>query len=495
MAALLEMRGIVRCFGAVRANDGIDLDVHAGEIVGLLGENGSGKSTLMKVLFGMIPPDGGGIVFRSRELSDHHPRQAMEAGIAMIHQHFMLVEAMTVVENVMLGWDEAGWRINRAAIATRIREASARFGLALDPFARVADLPLGRRQRIEILKAILRDAELLILDEPTSNLAPPEVAELLAILRRLRSEGKGIVFITHKLPEVLEVCDSVTVLRAGRVSGRAKVAGASRAQLAAMMVDRDLSAPPMLAMVTAGPVRLDVTALRGPGLGPIDLALRGGEILGLAGVDGNGQLELAETLAGLRPATAGRISLDGQDITRASVATRMKAGLAYMPADRASTALVRSMTIAENLMLRDSGRAPYSRHGLLAGRAALTQARRLMQRFDIRAPGPSAPAGRLSGGNQQKIVIARELDRNPAVLIAHQPTWGLDPGATHFVLERMIALRDTGACVIYISSELEEVLAVSDRIAVLADGGIAGVMARADIDMPQLGLWMSGRAA
>jgi simple sugar transport system ATP-binding protein len=495
MAALLEMRGIVRCFGTVRANDGIDLDVHAGEIVGLLGENGSGKSTLMKVLFGMIPPDGGGIVFRGRELSDHHPRQAMEAGIAMIHQHFMLVEAMTVVENVMLGWDEAGWRLNRAAIATRIRDASARFGLALDPFARVADLPLGRRQRIEILKAILRDAELLILDEPTSNLAPPEVAELLAILRRLRSEGKGIVFITHKLPEVLEVCDSVTVLRAGRVSGRAKVAGASRAQLAAMMVDRDLSAPPMLKTVTAGPVRLDVTALRGPGLGPIDLALRGGEILGLAGVDGNGQLELAETLAGLRPSTAGRISLDGQDISRASVAARMTAGLAYMPADRASTALVRSMTIAENLMLRDSGRAPYSRHGLLAGRAALAQARRLIKRFDIRAPGPSAPAGRLSGGNQQKIVIARELDRNPAVLIAHQPTWGLDPGATHFVLERMIALRDTGACVIYISSELEEVLAVSDRIAVLADGGIAGIMARADIDMPRLGFWMSGRAA
>ncbi|MCB8883559.1 ABC transporter ATP-binding protein [Acidisoma cellulosilytica] len=495
MAALLEMRGIVRCYGKLRANDGIDLDVHAGEIVGLLGENGSGKSTLMKVLFGMVPPDGGGIVFRGKELAGHRPGDAMAAGIAMIHQHFMLVEAMTVVENVMLGWKESGWWLGRHAMAARIRETSERFGLALDPFARVADLPLGRRQRIEILKAVLREAELLILDEPTSNLAPSEVTELLAILRRLRQDGKGIVFITHKLPEVMAVCDTVTVLRAGKVSGRAPVAGASRAGLAGMMVGRDVTAPQILGEIAPGPIRLDIQGLSGPGLGPIDLTLRGGEILGIAGVDGNGQLELAETLAGLRRATAGRISLDGQEITRATVNARMQAGLAYMPADRSSTALVRSMTIADNLMLRDSRRAPYRRHGLLAGRAGLTKAKALMQRFDIRAPSPATPASRLSGGNQQKIVIARELDRNPAVLIAHQPTWGLDPGATHFVLERMIALRDAGACVIYISSELEEVLSISDRVAVIAGGTIAGIMARAAIDMPQLGLWMSGRAA
>jgi len=495
MPALLEMRGITRCYGALRANDGIDLDLHAGEILGLLGENGSGKSTLMKVLFGMVPPDAGGIVFRGRELSDHRPREAMAAGIAMIHQHFMLVEAMTVVENVMLGWEEAGWRLKTSAMATRIREASHRFGLALDPFARVADLPLGRRQRIEILKAILRDAELLILDEPTSNLAPSEVSELLAILRRLRAERKGILFITHKLPEVMEVCDRVVVLRAGKVAGAAPLQGASRAQLAEMMVGRDISSAPILPPIEPGPMRLAVSGLAGPALGPLDLTLRGGEILGLAGVDGNGQLELAETLAGLRPARAGQVMLDGREITRARVAARMRAGLAYMPADRSSTALVRGMTVAQNLMLRDSHRPPYGSRFRLTARTGLAHARTLMQRFDIRTPSPATRAGQLSGGNQQKIVIARELDRAPAVLIAHQPTWGLDPGATRFVLERVIALRAAGAAVLYISSELEEVLAVSDRIAVLAEGRIAGIMARDAVNLPQLGLWMSGRAA
>ena len=495
MVAFLEMRGIVRCYGALRANDGIDLDVEAGEIVGLLGENGSGKSTLMKVLFGMVRPDAGGIVFRGRELAGHHPREAMAAGIAMIHQHFMLVEAMTVVENVMLGWPEAGRMLRRQAIADRVREVSRRFGLDLVPDAYVADLPLGRRQRIEILKALLRDAELLILDEPTSNLAPSEVLDLLKILRRLRDEGKGIVFITHKLPEVLDVCDKVVVLRAGRVSGRGAVAGASRAQLAEMMVGRDVTTPQTLTAQMHGPARLEISALSGPGLGPIDLTVRGGEILGVVGVDGNGQLELAETLAGLRGPKEGKINLDGSDITPASVAARTAAGLAYMPADRSSTALVRSLTIAENLMLRDSRRAPYCRNGVLAGKAAATKARALMQRFDIRAPSPGTLAGRLSGGNQQKIVIARELDRNPGVLVAHQATWGLDPGATRFVLDRMIALRDGGAAVIYISSELEEALAISDRIAVLSGGVFAGVVPRGEVEMGQIGLWKSDRAA
>ncbi|MCB8877627.1 ABC transporter ATP-binding protein [Acidisoma silvae] len=495
MAALLEMRGIVKCFGAVRANDGIDLDAQAGEIVGLLGENGSGKSTLMKLLFGMMPPDAGGIVFRGRELSDHNPRMAAEAGIAMIHQHFTLVEAMTVAENIMLGWQDAGWRLKRREIADRIRETSRRLGLELDPSARVGDLSLGRRQRIEILKAVLRDAELLILDEPTSNLAPPEVAELLAILRHLRAEGKGIIFITHKLPEVLDVCDRVVVLRAGRVAGFAPVAGADRATLARMMVGRDVPAPQNLSGSGTGATRLSVSGLGGAGIGPMDLTLSGGEILGLAGVDGNGQLELAETLAGLRAATGGSVMLDGRDITHASVSARMTAGLAYIPADRSSTALVRGMTIAANLMLRDSARPPYARRGWLTKRATQTRAAALMQGFDIRAPSPAVPAGRLSGGNQQKIVIARELDRNPGLLIAHQPTWGLDPGATHFVMERMLALRAAGAAVLYISSELEEVLAISDRVAVLAGGAIAGIMPRGGVDMAQLGLWMSGRAA
>jgi general nucleoside transport system ATP-binding protein len=495
MTNLLEMRGIVRCFGAVRANDSVDFDVGRGRIVALLGENGSGKSTLMKVLFGMIAPDSGSIVFRGRPLVDHRPAGAMAAGIAMIHQHFMLVEAMTVAENVMLGWSEAGRWLRRAEIAERVREASRRFGLDLDPEARIGDLSLGRKQRVEILKAILRDAELLVLDEPTSNLAPSEVADLLTILRRLRGEGKGVVFITHKLPEALELCDEVVVLRAGRVAGRAAAAAVSRAQLAEMMVGRDIGTPHVETARAPGTVRLAVRGLAAPGLAPLTFDVRGGEILGVAGVDGNGQIELAESLAGLRRTRAGSVALDGRDVTRASAAARVRAGLAYMPADRGHTALVRAMSVADNLMLRDSDRAPWARGVFLARGAARAKAQGLMAEFDIRAPGPGSTVARLSGGNQQKIVVARELDRTPAVLIAHQAAWGLDPGATRFVLDRVTALRDSGAAVLYISSELEEVLAISDRIAVLAGGGFAGVTARAEADLRQIGLWMSGRAA
>ena len=487
MTTLLQMRGIVRCFGAVRANDGIDLDVASGRIVGLLGENGSGKSTLMKLLFGMLAPDAGTITFKGRELSGHRPAEAMAAGLAMIHQHFMLIEAMTVAENVMLGWPQAGHWLQRKTIAAQVRDASARFGLDLDPQARVADLPLGRRQRIEILKAILRGADLLILDEPTSNLAPAEVAGLLAILRRLKAEGRGIVFITHKLPEVLDVCDEVVVLRAGKVAGRAATAGVSRATLAEMMVGRDTTAPHTPDARPPGAPRLVVRNLRGPGL-DVSFDLHAGEILGVAGVDGNGQLELADTLAGLRRAE-GSVSLDGAEIGRATVAARVRAGLAYLPADRARTSLVRSMTIAENLSLRDADGF------LLHPAAQAADARDRMAAYDIRAPGPQTITARLSGGNQQKIVVARELGRAPSVVIAHQAAWGLDPGATRFVLDRVIALRNAGAAVLYISSELEEVLAIGDRIAVLSGGRFAGVVARAEADLGRIGLWMAGQAA
>jgi general nucleoside transport system ATP-binding protein len=495
MSELLEMRGMVRCFGTLRANDGIDLTLASGEILGLLGENGSGKSTLMKVLFGMLPPDAGSIIFRGRELSGHRPRDAMAAGIAMIHQHFMLIDAMTVVENVMLGWPEAGRVLRTAAMAERIQQASRRFGLDLDPYDSIANLPLGRRQRVEILKAILRDVELLILDEPTSNLAPTEVADLLTILRRLRSEGKGIIFISHKLPEVLELCDQVVVLRDGRVSGRAPVAGTSRAQLAEMMVGRDVTAPQKPEPHAPGAVRLAVKNLSVPGLSPLTFEIRAGEILGVAGVDGNGQIELAETLTGLRRAQSGTIALGGRDLTHASVTARVHAGMAYMPADRANTALVRGMSVAENLMLRDNDRPPYAQGALLTRLPLANKARELMAEYDIRAPNPATIVARLSGGNQQKIVVARELDRAPAILVAHQAAWGLDPGATRFVLDRVISLRDTGAAVLYISSELEEVLAISDRIAVMAGGGFAGVVSRAEADRRQIGLWMAGRAA
>ena len=495
--ALLAMRGIVRRFGDIVANDRIDLEVREGEIVGLLGENGSGKSTLMKVLFGMLRADAGSITVRGRPLTDHSPAGALAAGIAMIHQHFMLIDAMTVTDNVMLGGPAAGHILRATTVAARIRDVSRRFGLDLDPDARVADLPLGRRQRVEILKAILRDADLLVLDEPTSNLAPTEVSELLAILRRLRADGKGIVFISHKLPEVLEVCDNVVVLRAGKVVGRASVSGTSQSQLAEMMIGRDVAPRPTTAPATlaAGPARLAVANLAGPGLERLSFEIRRGEILGVAGVDGNGQIELVETLAGLRSANGGTIALDGEDITRAGAGARMRSGLAYMPADRGTTALVKTMSVVENLMLRDSMQPPYGRGPWLTPGRAAEKARALMVEFDIRARDPETLVGRLSGGNQQKIVVARELDRAPAVLVAHQAAWGLDPGATRFVLDRMLALREAGAAILYVSSELEEVLAISDRVAVMARGGFAGIVRRDAVDARQLGLWMGGKAA
>jgi ABC-type uncharacterized transport system ATPase subunit len=498
MTALLEMRGIFKSYGPVQANVGIDLTVTAGSIVGLLGENGSGKSTLMKILFGMVRPDQGAIVFRDAELPPGSPRDALRAGIGMIHQHFTLVNAMTVADNVMLALGEAGFWLDRKGVAERITRLSRSYGLGLEPNALVQDLPLGMRQRVEIVKALMRNADLLVLDEPTSILSPPEVEGLIGVMRKLKADGRAIVFITHKLGEVLSVCDEVVVLRDGKVSGRTPVAGATREDLAHMMVGRTLAEPPQRAMRTAGPERLvarglsasDASGLRR--LQDASFSLRGGEILALAGIDGNGQAELCDTLSGLSRALTGTIALDGTDVSGWSSNARLQAGLAYIPADRGGTSLVQSMSITDNLALRDVARPPFSRFGWLdaVGARKLVDAR--TKAFGVRMAGSDAPVSTLSGGNQQKVVLAREIGREPGVLIAFQPTWGLDPGATRFVIDTILALRDRGGAILYISSELEEVLSVGDRVGVIAQGRIVGITDRAGVDVIKLGLLMAG---
>jgi simple sugar transport system ATP-binding protein len=492
------MRGIGKRYGSVQANAGIDLDVQAGSVLGLLGENGSGKSTLMKILFGMVPADAGSILFKGRELAGHTPREAIDAGIGMIHQHFMLIDAMTVAENVLLGLKPDGLRLRKREIAQAIRATSRSYGLELDPDARVRDLPLGRRQRVEIVKALMRGADLLILDEPTSNLSPLEVDGLLGVVRRLRDEGKAIIFISHKLGEVLEICDRVAVLRDGRLVGEAECKTATRGALATLMVGRDLSEPfqrsaakpraPLLEL-------LDVTAtpaIGGTRLRDISLSIGGGEILAIAGVDGNGQLELAETVAGLRRTRHGAITVDGADMTRSGVSARMAAGVAYIPSDRLQTSLVPSMSVAENMILRDARRAPFSRRGWFDRDAVSRNATEAIEAFAIRAPSPDIAVKRLSGGNQQKIVVAREVARKPKVLVALQATWGLDPGATRLIIEQLLTLRDAGVAILYISSELEEVLALGDRVGVMFDGQLIGIVPRAEADIAHIGLMMAG---
>jgi general nucleoside transport system ATP-binding protein len=498
MSAMLEMRGICKRYGSVRANRNIDLTVLPGRILGLLGENGSGKTTLMKVLFGMVSADAGTITFKGKRLTDHSPRDAISAGIGMIHQQFMLVDAMSVSENVMLGWARAGSWLRTREIAELVSAASATYGLDLEPGALVGELPFGHRQRVEIVKAILRGADLLILDEPTSNLSPPEVAGLLSVMRRLREEGHSVIFISHKLGEVLEICDEVVVLRDGEVAGSCSVDGATRAQLARMMIGRDIRHAPPVTARAPGPelMRVEGISMRDRSgferLHDITFTLRQGEILAVAGVDGNGQEELVEVLAGLKPLTHGRVVLDGRAITAEGVTARLAAGLAYIPVDRVNTSLVPGMSIEDNLGLRDFERPPLRRGPWLDRAAFRKQAMLRIAEFGIHCGGPDVPAQTLSGGNQQKIVVAREISRRPRVLVAFQPTLGLDPGATQFVIDQILALRDAGGAVLYLSSELEEVLMLGDSIGVIYNGRLSGVVKRDEADMTKIGLLMAG---
>jgi general nucleoside transport system ATP-binding protein len=495
---MLEMRNIHKSYGSVQANRGIDLSVPPGKIVGLLGENGSGKSTLMKVLFGVVRADSGTVCFKGRELVVKQPGDAIAAGIGMIHQHFMLVDAMSVTENVMLGWQKAGRWPRPRQLAELIRTTSSGYGLDIDPDATVGRLSYGQRQRVEIIKALMRGSDLLILDEPTSNLSPPEVSRLLDLMRRLREQGRSVIFISHKLGEVLDVCDDIVVLRDGVVTGRCPSVNATRAELAHMMVGRDVTAPiepwardcgDEILTVTSLSLRDEVGIER---LRDVHISLHAGEILSVAGVDGNGQAELVEVIAGLRLPDRGRIVFGNRDVSQWNARARLAAGIAYIPVDRANMSLVLGMTVEDNLAMREFNRAPLSRWCWLDRKNFRAQATKRMAQFDVRASGPDAPARTLSGGNQQKVVVAREIGRSPKVLIAVQPTWGLDPGASRFVIDQVLALRKAGGAILYISSELEEVLTLGDRIAVMHNGRLSVPMPRGQADVTEIGLMMAG---
>jgi simple sugar transport system ATP-binding protein len=481
-APLLELRGITKRFPGVLANDHVNFDLRSGEVHALLGENGAGKSTLMNILYGLYTPDEGEVLLRGEQIVLGSTRVAIEQGIGMVHQHFMLIPVMTVAENIVLATEprRAGVLLDYDSARKRVRELSERYGLIVDPDARVDRITVGQQQRVEILKALYRGAEILILDEPTAVLTPQEAKELFEILESLRSQGKSIIFISHKLNEVLEVADRITTLRRGRVVDTIPAAGATEESLARMMVGREvLLRVDKTPASPAGPLLQveDLTVIDDRGLETVrgvSFEVRAGEILGLAGVDANGQSELIDAIAGLRPAQSGRIVVDGHDLTGAKAKETLDAGIGHIPEDRHRRGLVLPFTLTENLALHAYRQAPNSQRGFLNLRAMTERARRLLKEFDVRGGTPTTPAGALSGGNQQKVVLAREIDGDPRVLIAAQPTRGLDVGAIEFVHGRLIEQRDAGRAILLVSLELEEILSLSDRILVIYEGRIVG---------------------
>ena len=493
----LELHGITKRFGALVANDHIDLTVEPGHIHCLLGENGAGKSTLMNTLYGLYQADEGEILLDGVVQHFSGPGDAMRAGIGMVHQHFMLVPVFTVAENVMLGHEQAkAGFLDLNAARARVREIAARFGFDVDPDAVVEDLPVGVQQRVEIIKALSRDAKVLVFDEPTAVLTPQETDELMAIMKQLAAEGAAIVFITHKLREVREVADRITVIRLGKVVGEAEPT-ASNTELASLMVGRavELQVEKEHSDGTAGGLVVDgVSVVDSRGQVVVDdvsFAVRRGEIVAIAGVQGNGQTELTEALLGLQDQVIGRIELDGRELTGLSVTKVLEEGVGFVPEDRKEDALVAEFTIAENLMLDRSDGGPFVKSGALQRRALTDFAEEKVKQFDVRAQGIQTPVGRLSGGNQQKVVLARELSRDLKLFVAAQPTRGLDVGSIEFVHQQIVATRDAGIPVIVISTELDEVVALADRIAVMYRGRLVGIVP-GDTSREVLGLMMAG---
>jgi general nucleoside transport system ATP-binding protein len=503
MTTALELRGIVKTYGELRANDGVDLVVEWGQVHALLGENGAGKSTLMNVVYGLTSSDSGEITFDGKPVTIHGPRDAIALGIGMVHQHFMLIPPLTVAENIILGQEitrPRGW-IDIDAAAKAVSELSARYGLDVPPKARVQELSVGVQQRVEILKALYRGARLLILDEPTAVLTPQEIRGLFEIVSNLIKAGNAVIFITHKLAEVMEIADQITVMRRGKVVDSTTPKQSSPADLARMMVGR-----PVLLRVDKQPAKPGVVRLRVEDLvvaddrrqlavNGVSLEVRAGEIVGIAGVEGNGQNELVDAISGLRTAKEGHVFIAGRDFTRRSTRLRLREGLSVIPADRHKEGIILELPIADNLVLEDYDRNPFARWIVRQLRAVTEYATRLIKQFDIRASGPGSPAGSLSGGNQQKVVVARELGTEPMVLVACQPTRGIDVGSIEFIHQQIVAQRDKGLAVLLVSSELDEVLSLSDRIAVIYRGQIVALVDAEDADRDRIGLLMAGGAA
>ena len=496
----LELRGITKRFGALVANDRIDLVVQQGEIHCLVGENGAGKSTLMNILYGMYPADEGEILVDDQPAVFKGPGDAIAAGIGMVHQHFMLIPVFTVAENVMLGHEQtrgAGF-LDLEAARKQVREISERYGFNVDPDASVEDLPIGVQQRVEIIKALVRDAKVLILDEPTAVLTPQETDELIGIMRQLKQGGTSVVFITHKLREVRAVADTITVIRRGRVVGTAAPT-ASQTELASMMVGRAVSLtvdkaaadPQRATFVVQGVSVVDARGQRV--VDDVSFEVRQGEILALAGVQGNGQTELTEAIVGLQPKVTGRIELDGEQLVGRSVKQVLDAGVGFVPEDRTVDGLVSSFSVAENLVLDLHDKPPFASGITMRPAVVRAKAAERVAEFDVRTSSVETTAGTLSGGNQQKVVLAREMSRPLKLLVASQPTRGLDVGSIEFVHKRIVAERDGGVPVLICSSELDEVVALADRIAVMYRGRIVGIVP-GDTERDVLGLMMAGVA-
>lgn len=496
---VIEMRDITKVFGEFVANDKINLHLRKGEIHALLGENGAGKSTLMNMLAGLLEPTSGEIAVNGQVVNLDSPSKAAGLGIGMVHQHFMLVEAFTVAENIILGSElTKNGVLDIAGASKEIKALSERYGLAVDPSAKVADISVGAQQRVEILKTLYRGADILIFDEPTAVLTPSEIEELMAIMKNLVKEGKSIILITHKLDEIRAVSDRVTVIRRGKSIETVEIAGATNADLAEMMVGRSVSFKTEKQASQPKEVVLSIKDLvvnenRGvPAVKNLSLDVRAGEIVGIAGIDGNGQSELIQAITGLRKVESGSIELKGDSIVGLHPRQITELSVGHVPEDRHRDGLILEMMISENIALQTYYKEPHSKNGILNYSNITSYAKKLMEEFDVRAASEIVPAAALSGGNQQKAIIAREIDRDPDLLIVSQPTRGLDVGAIEYIHKRLIEERDNGKAVLVVSFELDEILNVSDRIAVIHDGKIQGIVSPETTNKQELGVLMAG---